>query len=96
MYSNQLKLFIEINNIEFIFAVGHNAEDLNDFKIVHNLTLPIQGINESKITDFDLVYNILKKNIYDIEQKLNFVFKKKRFISYKKDNFFLTSCSLII
>ena len=89
MYSNQLKLFIEINNIEFIFAVGHNAEDLNDFKIVHNLTLPIQGINESKITDFDLVYNILKKNIYDIEQKLNFVFKDVILVI---DNF---DCSLI-
>jgi cell division protein FtsA len=67
-------LFIEINNFEFIFAVGDISEQ-NNFKIIYKVVTPIQGITNHKITDFDLAVNIIKKNIYLIEQKINFTFK---------------------
>ncbi len=68
-------LFIEINNSEYFFAVGDlNKED--EFKLLYKYTAPIRGIENSRISDFDLVYQDIKKNIYLIEQKLNFVFKE--------------------
>ena len=69
------KLFIEINKSEFIFAVGDENEK-NDFKLIYQNTIPIQGIQDYKIINFDLVYNAIKKNIYLIEEKLNFTFKE--------------------
>ena len=68
-------LFVEINNTNYIFAVGDENEDGN-FKLIYELIVPIQGIEKSKIINFDLVLSIIKKNIYLIEQKLNFIFKE--------------------
>ena len=69
------KLFIEINNSEYIFAVGDENEKKN-FQIIYKSIEQLQGIQKKKITDFDLVFNTIKKNIYIIEQKLNFTFKE--------------------
>ena len=66
-------LFIEINHSEFIFTVGDKNEEEN-LKLTYKLILPIQGIVKSKISDFNLVLSTIKKNIYLIEQKLNFTF----------------------
>ena len=67
-------LFIEINNNEFIFVVGDKNKEEN-FTIIHENIVPIQGIENYRITNFDLVFNIVKENLYLIEQKLNFTFK---------------------
>ena len=67
-------LFIEINYTEFIFAVGDETGQ-DSFKLIHKSINPIQGIESYKITDFDLVFNIIKKNIYLVEQELKFTFK---------------------
>jgi cell division protein FtsA len=72
---NTPKLFIEINNSDYIFIVGDKNES-NDFKIKYKCIVPIQGIKNSKIIDFSLVKNIIQTNIYLIEQKLNFIFKE--------------------
>jgi cell division protein FtsA len=69
------KLFIEINNSEYIFSVGDENEQDN-FKLIYNYIVPIQGIENNSIVDFNLVLNIIKKNIYTIEQKLNYTFKE--------------------
>jgi len=68
-------LFIEINNSEYIFAVGDENKK-KDFKIVYKYIEQLKGIQKNRITDFDLVFNTIKKNIYAIEQKLNFTFKE--------------------
>ena len=39
------------------------------------MILPIEGINENKITDLDKITNLIKKNILLIEQKVNYTFK---------------------
>ena len=48
------KLYIEINNSEYIFAVGDENEK-KDFKIIYESSEKLQGIQNNKITDFDLV-----------------------------------------
>ena len=66
-------LFVEINSSDFIFAVGDKNTN-NQFNLIYKSLEPIQGIENYQITNFDLVLSIIKKNIYSIEQKLNFTF----------------------
>ena len=68
------KLFIEINNSDYIFTVGDESKE-DQFKIIYNSAVPIEGIDNLKITDFNLALDVIKKNIYLIEEKLNFTFK---------------------
>ncbi len=75
MELNEPNLFIEINNNEFIFLTVDNISD-DKFKLVFKKVIPLQGIHNKQITDLELVYNIIKKSIYSIEEKINFVFKE--------------------
>ncbi len=68
-------LFLEINNLEFVFVVGVLSEN-DDFKILYKNSTPIQGIKEKKITDPDVIQEIIKENIFLIEQDLNVTFKE--------------------
>ena len=68
-------LFIEINNSEYVFVVGDSDEN-NNFKIIYKNVIPAEGIKNQKITDFDLIFDVLKRNIYLVEQKLNYTFKE--------------------
>ncbi len=82
------KLFVEINNFETIFVVLENLEN-NDIKVIYKDKIINEGISNNKIFDFDLIVNNFKKNIYLIEQKLNFTFKEAVIMI---DNF---DCSVI-
>ena len=73
-------LFIEINNSEFKFIAGDFNENKN-LELVHTIEIPLQGINDKKISDLKLVSDIIKDNVYLIEQKLNFVFKEVIFVT---------------
>ena len=73
-------LFIEINNSKFKFVVGVFNENKN-LELVHTIDIPLQGINDKKISDSKLVSNIIKENIFIIERKLNFVFKEAIFVA---------------
>ena len=86
IYSPQL--FVEINNSEYIFAVSDEKKQ-DDFKLIYKSNSPMQGIENHRIINFDIVFNIIKKNIYTIEQKFNFTFKEVILII---DNF---DCSFI-
>ncbi len=68
-------LFIEINNLNYIFLVGTNDEN-NNFKINYKLAIPLQGVEKNRIIDLEKAYNCLKENIYKIEQNLNLTFKE--------------------
>lgn len=67
-------LYLEINNLNFIFFVIESDE--NNFKITYKLDVPIKGIEEDRILDLEKSFIIIKKNIYLIEQKLNHTFKE--------------------
>ncbi len=73
MGKNLPTLFIEIENKNYSFIVVENDRD--NFKILHLNTTPLRGISDNKITDFNLVNSIVKKNIFEIEQKFNLIFK---------------------
>ena len=73
-------LFIEINNSEFIFIVGDFNQNKN-LELVYKIKIPLKGINEKKISDLKLVSNIIKENVYLIEQKLNLIFKEIIFVT---------------
>ena len=79
MKFNSLKLYIEIGLVEFNFIVTDETEN-DTLKIVHKNSSNIKGISKNKISDFDLVFNEMKNNIYSIEQKLNFIFKEANVI----------------
>ena len=88
MRTNPLNLFIEINNFEFVFVVVESSDD-NNSKIIFIENIPIQGIKDNKIHDYNLILTILKEKIYLLEKKLNFIFKHAVIIL---DNF---DCSII-
>ena len=75
MKNYSLSLFIEINNSEFTFVVG-DKDEKNNFKIIYKSIVSITGIEKSRIINFDQVFSDIKKNIYLIEQKINFTFKE--------------------
>ena len=68
-------LFIEVNDLDFIFFVGKNDEQ-NNFKIIYTLNIPVKGFEHSKVSDFELIFNTIKENVYLIEQNLNYTFKE--------------------
>ena len=66
-------LYIEINYDELIFVVVKSNET-DQFEYLHKKVIPIEGFGNNKIIDHQLVQNIIKKNVFDIEQKLELVF----------------------
>ena len=83
-----LNLLIEINNFNFVFVAVERVNE-NYSKIIFEENIPIQGIQDNKITDYNLILKIFKEKIYLLEQNLNLVFKEVIIII---DNF---NCSLI-
>ena len=75
MEDSSLKLYLEINNLSFIFLVGE-SDEYDNFKIVYNLELPLQGIENKRIINLEQVLDVIKKNVYIVEQKLNHTFKE--------------------
>ena len=67
-------LFIEIDNSKYIFSVGGDDEQGN-FKVIYKSVDSIQGIENRRIINLELVFKSIKENIYLIEQKMNFIFK---------------------
>ena len=73
MQNEPLTLFIELNNSEFVFAVGKNIEE-NEFNLIFVNSIN-NNINNIK-NNFDEVNRIIKENIILIEEKLDFTFKE--------------------
>ena len=72
--NNLPKLFISIGDLEISIIAGQN-NDQNSLEILDKLILPIDSIIKNTIVDFDKITNIIKKNIFIIEQKVNYTFK---------------------
>lgn len=68
-------LFVEIKDAEYVFVVGENNEE-NNLKLIYKKCIQTEGISKNKIVNFEIAHKILKKNIYLIEQELNFTFKE--------------------
>ena len=73
MKNPTLTLYLEINNFNYVFFVGEKDKEDN-LKILHKLEIPLQGIEQNRISNFDLVFNTIKENIILIEQNCNYTF----------------------
>ena len=88
MKDNSFTLFLEINNSHYIYSVGTSDEN-NNFKIVFKLETPIIGIVKKRITNFEIVFDSIKKNIFLLEQKFNYTFKEVTLILENFDPTFI-------
>ena len=68
-------LFVEINDLNYIFVVGKYDEN-QKLKIIEKIIIPNEGIEKNKFTNIDLAEKVIKKNIQTIEDKINYVFKE--------------------
>tara|TARA_B100000941_G_C28501638_1_gene554675 strand:- start:1540 stop:2733 length:1194 start_codon:yes stop_codon:yes gene_type:complete len=75
MHNSFLKLYIEINKINFIFFVV-KSDDQENFRVIYELHVPLEGIEDNRIIDSKKFFNTIKDNIYLIEQKCNHTFKE--------------------
>ncbi len=90
MTNSFLKLYLEISNLSYFFYVGKYDENEN-FKVLYKLEIPLKGIENNRITDLEKVSDIIKKNVYIIEQKFGYTFKE---IVLILENFELTCISI--
>jgi len=74
MIENFKTLFLEINKTNFSFFVGE-IDEKNNFKINFKLNVPLEGIENNRISNLEKVFNLIKENIYLLEEKLNYIFK---------------------
>ena len=75
MENSSKTLYLEISNFKYAFFVGENNGE-NNLRIIYEQEIPIQGLDENRISDFEKSFTIIKENIYIIEEKLNFTFKE--------------------
>ena len=75
MKNYSLSLFCEINNSYFTFSVGKNNEQ-NNCEIIFTHDVPINGIQNNRIENFEKVFTSVKENIFFLEQKYEETFKE--------------------
>ncbi len=68
-------LFVEINELNYIFVAGKYDESQN-LRIIEKIITPNAGVEKNKFTNIDLAQKIIKKNVQAIEDKINYVFKE--------------------
>ena len=74
MKISSLTLYLEINNSKFNFFVLESEEN-NISKIIYESNTPLIGIQNNRISDLEKSFELIKQNIFFIEQKLNYTFK---------------------
>ena len=67
-------LFVEINELNYIFAAGTYDEDQN-LKVVEKIITTNEGISKNRFINIEDASKIIKKNVEEIENKLNYIFK---------------------
>ncbi len=75
MKNFNLKLYLEINNLNYIFFVG-KIDEKDNFELLHKLEIPLEGIENNRISDLEKTFNVLKNNLFQIEEKFKYSFKE--------------------
>ena len=75
MKNLKLSLILEINNNDLIFFVAEGDEE-NFLKSIYKQSVPIEGFENSRISDLEKFFKLIKDNILIIENKFNFIFKE--------------------
>ncbi|MDC0472573.1 hypothetical protein OAN27_01205 [Pelagibacteraceae bacterium] len=84
MKINEPQIFLEINDLKFIFLVIKYNENL-DYKILDSTIVDSEGVLEGKIIDLELSSRIIKHNLNTIEKKINFTFQQITVINTQSD-----------
>jgi cell division protein FtsA len=79
--SQALHLEISISNFNF-YVTENNEQD--NLEIIYKANVPIDGFEDYRISDLEKVFNVIKENVFLIEQKVNHSFKE---ITLIIDNF---------
>ena len=74
MKNSFFNLYLEITKQSLTFYVLQ-SENLENFKILHKSNVKISESEDYKFFDIDRITEIVKKNIYHIEQEINYTFK---------------------
>ena len=74
MKNNSLELFIKIDEEEIHFDVV-NFDEHDNLKILESSSITNIGIRENKILNLEDFTHQIKKNILQIEEKINYTFK---------------------
>ena len=73
MQFNEPHLIIDLNDSKLIFfVISFNKE--NNFKVLKKVILDTEGFQNGRIADIDVVSQLLKKTINNIEDNINFFF----------------------
>ncbi len=75
MKNLSLTLYLEVNNTNYIFFVVESDEQKNT-KIVYNNDISLNELGNDRTFNLEKTFNIIKENIYLVEQKLNCTFKE--------------------
>jgi cell division protein FtsA len=74
MKINNPILFVEINESNYIFAVGLYNED-QQIEVIEKIITPIEGISKNKFTNINEASRKIKQKVEILESKLNYIFK---------------------
>jgi len=75
MQTNTPNLFVELNELNYVFVAITFDEDQN-IKILKKIITTSDGFNKNKFINIDQVSELVKKNIEIIEASLNHIFKE--------------------
>ena len=89
MSTNTTKLFVEFDRKELVFVVS--ILDEKKFKILHSINLPLNGVDDNKITNLKLITDVIRQNLYSIEQKYKTTFRE---VVLLINNFNCTLCNV--
>ena len=84
MKLNEPYLIIELNDNKIIFFVVSFNEERN-FKILKKTILESIGIQNGRVIDIEIITQILRKNINNIEEDINFFFSNVSVVINPKD-----------
>ena len=89
MSTNTTKLFVEFDRKELVFVVSNLDE--KKFNILHSINLPLNGVDDNKITNLKLITDVIRQNLYSIEQKYKTTFRE---VVLLINNFNCTLCNV--
>ena len=75
MQKSKLTLFLEINDLNYVFYICKISEQ-NNCEVVYNSKMPLDGIRDNRVVNSEKVFNLVKENIFKIEQKFNETFNE--------------------
>ena len=82
------ELFIKINDKEIVIYATELG-DIKEFKVLEKIIIPIDSIKKNILFNFNEISSLIKKKIFLIEKKVNFIFKEIIIILDNFEIFFL-------